>query len=195
MQAWSGLVISIYSARAIDAVNAIKTKIISRFTSEDSHEHSHKQFERAQFLREMIHGVSLTFRSSILRACAASIAICAWFALSNHCVLTAASRPLTCENSEGFPMHAHKQPPKPSHSANLPCCKTLAATRVLAIPHVAKNCFAIGQIEFSDEQSLIFPSVHFTAGVVLDTGPPASATFAELVLQRSILAHAPPILV
>jgi len=92
-------------------------------------------------------------------------------------------------------MHAHKQPPKPSHSANLPCCKTLAATRLLAIPHVAKNCFAIGQIEFSDEQSLIFPSVHFTAGVVLDTGPPASATFAELVLQRSILAHAPPILV
>lgn len=91
-------------------------------------------------------------------------------------------------------MHAQKQPTKPSHSADLPCCKTLAATRVLAITHVAKNCFAIGQIEFSDKQSLIFPRVHPTAGVVLDTGPPATATFAELVLQRSILAHAPPIL-
>jgi hypothetical protein len=26
----------------------------------------------------------------------------------------------------------------------------------------------------------------------LDTGPPESSSFAELVLQRSLLAHAPP---
>ena len=186
--------ISICSARAIGAVDPSKTKIINRFTSEDSHEHSHKQFERTHFLREMIHGVSLAFWRSILRACAASIAICAWFGLSNHCVLTAAPRPLAPEKTEGCPMHAQKQPPKPSHSTDLPCCKALAATRVLAITHVAKNCFGVGQIEFCDEQSLIFPGVHLTAGVVLDTGPPGAATFAELVLQRSILAHAPPIL-
>ena len=28
----------------------------------------------------------------------------------------------------------------------------------------------------------------------LDTGPPESRSFAELILQRSILAHAPPVL-
>jgi len=143
----------------------------------------------------MIRGVNLVFWRSILRACAASIAISAWLGLSNHCVLTAAPRPLASEKGEGCPMHGHKQPPKPSHSPDLPCCKTLAATRVLAITHVAKNCFAVGQIEFCAEQSLILPGVHLTAGVVLDTGPPAAPTFAELVLQRSILAHAPPILV
>jgi len=91
-------------------------------------------------------------------------------------------------------MHAQKQPSKPSHSTDLPCCKTLAVTRVLAVTHAAKNCFAVGQIEFCDDRSLIFPAVHLTAGVVLDTGPPAAPTFAELVLQRSVPAHAPPVL-
>jgi len=175
-------------------INASKTKVINRFISEVPHEQSHKQFEYVQFLREMMRGVSLVFQRSILRACAASIAICAWFGLSNHCVLTAAPRPLASEKSEGCPMHAQKQLPKPSHSTDLPCCKTLATTRVLATTHVAKNCFAIGQIEFCDDRSLIFPGVHLTAAVVLDTGPPTAPTFAELVLQRSILAHAPPIL-
>jgi len=87
-----------------------------------------------------------------------------------------------------------KQPPKPSHSTDLPCCKTVAADRVLAITHAAKNFFAVGQIEFCDDRSAIFPAVHLTAGIVLDTGPPAAATFAELVLQRSVLAHSPPFL-
>jgi hypothetical protein len=138
--------------------------------------------------------VSLIFEHPIMRACAAVIAICAWFGLSNHCVLTAAPQPLAPEKSEGCPMHAQKQAPKPLHSTDLPCCKTVAATRVLAITHAAKNCFAVGQIEFSDDRSLIFPGVHLRAGVVLDTGPPGGETFAELVLQRSILAHAPPLL-
>ena len=91
-------------------------------------------------------------------------------------------------------MHAQKQPPEPSHSTDLPCCKTLAATRALAITYAAKDCFAVGQIEFCDDRSVIFPAVHLTAGVVLDTGPPGAPTFAELVLQRSVLAHAPPFL-
>ncbi len=183
-------------ARYFDLLRvSIRPGIISRFTSEDSREHPHKQFERAHFLREMIRGVSLVFQRSILRAFAASIAICAWFGLSNHCLLTAAPRPLAPEKSEGCPMHAQKQLPKPSHSTDLPCCKTLAATPVLVITHAAKNCFAVGQVEFCDDRSLIFPGVHLTAGVVLDTGPPPTAsTFAELVLQRSIFAHAPPIL-
>jgi hypothetical protein len=32
------------------------------------------------------------------------------------------------------------------------------------------------------------------ACATLDTGPPGSISFAELILQRSILAHAPPVL-
>ena len=187
--------ISICLARAIGPVDDNKRRSISPFTSDDSHEHSHKQFEWAYFLREMIGGVSLVFRLSILRACAASIAICAWFGLSNHCLLTAAPRPLALEKSEGCPMHAQKQPPRPTHSTDLPCCKTLAATRVLEIMHAAKNCFAVGQIEFCADQPRIFPTVYLTGRVVLDTGPPTAPTFAELVLQRSIFAHAPPILV
>jgi hypothetical protein len=187
-------VISICFAKAIGPIKASKTKIINRFIPKVSHDHLHKQFERAHFLREMICGVSLILERPILRASAAVIAICAWFGLSNHCVLTAAPQPLAPKTSEGCPMHAQKQAPKPSHSTDLPCCKTLAATRVLAITHVAKNCFAVGQIEFCDDQSRVFPGIYLTARVVLDTGPPCAPTFAELVLQRSIRAHAPPFL-
>jgi hypothetical protein len=38
------------------------------------------------------------------------------------------------------------------------------------------------------------PKIPFR-GATLDTGPPGATSFAELVLQRSILAHAPPIVV
>jgi hypothetical protein len=30
------------------------------------------------------------------------------------------------------------------------------------------------------------------APLLLDTGPPGAFSFAELILQRSLLAHAPP---
>ena len=32
------------------------------------------------------------------------------------------------------------------------------------------------------------------APLLLDTGPPGAHSFAELILQRSLLAHAPPFL-
>jgi hypothetical protein len=31
--------------------------------------------------------------------------------------------------------------------------------------------------------------------MLLDTGPPGAFSFAELILQQSLLAHAPPVLV
>jgi hypothetical protein len=33
------------------------------------------------------------------------------------------------------------------------------------------------------------------APLLLDTGPPGAFSFAELILQQSLLAHAPPVLV
>jgi len=32
------------------------------------------------------------------------------------------------------------------------------------------------------------------APLLLDTGPPGARSFAELILQQSLLAHAPPVL-
>jgi hypothetical protein len=41
---------------------------------------------------------------------------------------------------------------------------------------------------------LIARSLRTAAPLLLDTGPPGARSFAELILQRSLLAHAPPIL-
>jgi hypothetical protein len=46
-----------------------------------------------------------------------------------------------------------------------------------------------------EEFALIALQGSALAPLLLDTGPPAARSFAELILQRSLLAHAPPVLV
>jgi hypothetical protein len=73
------------------------------------------------------------------------------------------------------------------------CCKTLRAV----VPTVAKS-WTRNDTDFSDvdlyfkEFALIAYSRRQPAPLYLDTGPPGARTFAELILQRSLLAHAPP---
>jgi hypothetical protein len=119
----------------------------------------------------------------------------AWFAISNHCVLGA------IEAQAGKPVaHCHDHPSSPVQPGDgdqeSPCCKTLRAT--VATPVKAPEAqpdtslFAyefVSQVHAYDDRQL--ERVSYFA----DTGPPGSSTFAELVLQRSILAHAPPLLV
>lgn len=122
------------------------------------------------------------------------LTMAAWFAISNHCVLSA------IEASAGKPVaHCHGPEPSPVQPSGgdqeSPCCKTLRAT--LAVPVKAPDAqmhaslFAydfVSQIHAFDDRQLACVS-YFA-----DTGPPGSSTFAELVLQRSVRAHAPPAL-
>jgi hypothetical protein len=50
----------------------------------------------------------------------------------------------------------------------------------------------VGTQDYVAELMLVPPRVVFQP-VSLDTGPPRSLSFAESVLQRSVLAHAPPV--
>jgi hypothetical protein len=120
------------------------------------------------------------------------LTMAAWFAISNHCVLGA------IEAQAGKPVaHCHGHQPSPAQPSDgdqeSPCCKTLRAT--VAIPVKAPEAQPdaslfvydfVSQIHAFDDRQLEGVS-YFS-----DTGPPGSSTFAELVLQRSILAHAPP---
>src|SRR4030081_1390439 len=84
-------------------------------------------------------------------------------------------------------------PAKQKPAPHLPCCKDL---RAVASP-VMKSVAAFAQQlvdsqEYAAEISL--PPPHLAIELfTLDTGPPGALTFAESVLQRSILAHAPPV--
>jgi hypothetical protein len=116
----------------------------------------------------------------------------AWFAISNHCALGA------IEAHAGKPVphcHDHQSSPVQPNGGDQesPCCKTLRATLATPVkaPEVQPDAslFAydfVSQIRAYDDRQL--ERVSYFA----DTGPPGSSTFAEMVLQRSMLSHAPP---
>jgi len=116
----------------------------------------------------------------------------AWISISNHCALGAL---IAKTDSAVAPMHCHGNQPAPSKKSNddeMPCCKMLRAT----ITSEAKIVEAASQ-NFVPIQNWILSEVISAPAtqlspLELDTGPPFSRSFAESVLQQSILAHAPP---
>jgi hypothetical protein len=121
--------------------------------------------------------------------------LAAWLVLSNHCLFgstEATADPVA--PADECPMHSAspaKQKEKPA--AKIPCCKEIRAVVVKSITKtltLAARSFA-GQ-EFATVAFPIPPRQ--TAELhALDTGPPGLLSFAETVLQESMLAHAPPV--
>jgi hypothetical protein len=124
----------------------------------------------------------------------AFVMFCAWFAISNHCALgTATPAPQTKLAGSGCPFHQARHPaPKPSQDA--PCCKILRATLVTPAKNIVRVAFYIAPADFTFSTFVVLapPELSF-ASAALDTGPPGWRSFAELILQRSILSHAPPV--
>jgi hypothetical protein len=119
------------------------------------------------------------------------LAFSAWFALTNHCALGAIA-PSTESGPEmsGCPMHS--TPAKKKPAANTPCCKNLRAT---VAKSVTANPIALRFIGCREHAPEIFPAPARIAIEIegLDTGPPSCLSFAESVLQESMLSHAPPL--
>ena len=87
---------------------------------------------------------------------------------------------------------AKKPVAKKKPATHLPCCKDLRAVAspvVQSVGAVAKQL--LGSQDYRAEIFLPPPHVAIET-FAFDTGPPGAITFAESVLQRSILAHAPP---
>jgi len=121
-----------------------------------------------------------------------AVAIFSWVAISNHCAFSALVAQ-THATQSACPFHSQpaKTPPPP---AGIQCCKILRAV----VPTVAKG-WARDDAGVSDAD-LYFEKLAFItnsqsarSSLLLDTGPPVARSFAELILQRSILAHAPPV--
>ena len=126
----------------------------------------------------------------------ALVTAAAWFLAANHCVVACLAAPVNaeaeshehCSGSSDTP--AGQEQPKDCETSN--CCKSLSAP-----PSFAKNLvgydkafytlkdYVVSEIVFLGEQ-------HDASISELDTGPPPAHCFAESVLQRSLLAHAPP---
>lgn len=128
------------------------------------------------------------------------LAVFAWLLAVNHClveVIDAAGAPAETHTAAAVPSHAdghspgHEKQGQEDDSAT--CCKDFskAAQTDNASPQF-KNVVVKLVTFFSGVQLLpVAPKADLNPHY-LDSGPPAS--FAESVLQRSVLAHAPPIL-
>jgi hypothetical protein len=124
----------------------------------------------------------------------ALVTLVAWFCLANHCVLdlslASAEEPMAAETN-GCPMHS--APAKKKPAAKLPCCKevraVLAKGATKAMPFSARLAipceYAVNIFGLPPRVTL---EIHG-----FDTGPPGCFSFAELVLQESMRAHAPPV--
>jgi hypothetical protein len=120
----------------------------------------------------------------------------AWFLISNHCLLAempAASKAISACHR---PCCGNQPPAKNKTESGAECCKTLRAT----LSGAAKDFAGYDTSLFALQLYFISPVISTNdSGPIpvleLDTGPPFVSTFAESVLQRSILAHAPPVIV
>jgi hypothetical protein len=133
-----------------------------------------------------------TFLSRMCHSLTALLTIAAWFCVSNHCALVFSSRAALSAPAEASDCPMHSAPAEKKPKANIPCCKDLRAIA----SHAAKNINAlVRQVVGAQDYAaaiLVAPPRLTICSPALDTGPPHLRTFAESILQRSLLAHAPP---
>jgi hypothetical protein len=131
--------------------------------------------------------------NAITRWAVVGIAICSWIAVSNHCAIAAVASEMPKTQTE-CPFHS-KPAKQKEQSSQVQCCRILRA-----IVFTQSKAWARDDAKFSDAVFCIEECAPFASSLralvplLLDTGPPKSRSFAELILQRSLLAHAPPCL-
>jgi len=130
----------------------------------------------------------------IARCLIIAITICSWIAISNHCAFaTIATRTDSVQTDCPF----HSKPAKhKEQSSQVQCCKILRAVASVPAKSWARDDTKLSDADaYRAEHALaIVYSQTALVPLFLDTGPPNAHSFAELILQRSLLAHAPPLL-
>ena len=131
------------------------------------------------------------------------VALIAWFGVSNHCALDAIARQKMTSAVDCCPFHSHAgkpqnhpiQPQNQKHSDAQPCCKILRAIVANSAKDPARLVIDLTNVDIPFAKLVAFarPKISFSS-VALDTGPPGAFSFAQLILQRSLRAHAPPFL-
>ena len=126
------------------------------------------------------------------RGAIVAVAICSWFAISNHCAFAALATKTDSVQAE-CPFHS-KPAKQEQPSTGAQCCKILRAVAPVATKSWTRDDAKFSEANrYYDERALITAYSQTTvAPLFLDTGPPDARSFAELILQRSLVAHAPP---
>ena len=115
-----------------------------------------------------------------------------WFVITNHCALARIQAQLAADD-EAPCCHLQKQAPEKEVPCQemAQCCKAVKASR----PGKAEVKFDKASFKihyFAILQVLAAQSAPPAPELVFDHGPPRAVSFAESVLQHSLLSHAPP---
>ena len=126
-----------------------------------------------------------------MRCAAVAIAICSWIAVSNHCAFAAVAAEIDKAQTD-CPFHS-KPAKQKEQSSQVQCCKVLRAVFFAKTKHWARDDakFCDANFPVQAHTFVVYPS-RAVAPLLLDTGPPCAFSFAELILQQSLLVHAPP---
>jgi len=126
-----------------------------------------------------------------MRYAGVAIAICSWIAVSNHCAFAAVAMGISKAQTE-CPFHS-KPAKQKEQSSQVQCCKILRAVVFAKTKDWARNDTKFCEANFPVQAgALLMYSTRTVAPLLLDTGPPRAFSFAELILQSSLPAHAPP---
>ena len=129
--------------------------------------------------------------NAITRCAAVAIAICSWIAVSNHCAFAAVASEMHKAHTE-CPFHS-KPAKQKEQSSHVQCCKVLRAVVFAKTKNWARNDAKFCDANFPAlAGAFVVYSSRDVTPLLLDTGPPGAFSFAELILQQSLLAHAPP---
>lgn len=126
-------------------------------------------------------------KMSTLRAGLALLCLAAWLVLSNHCALADV---FGRTGKGGCPRCAHESPRKPAPVGVNDCCKQLKVTPEAAVSF--RPAMRVPLTLAFLPMALLAPPAAQALPEMADTGPPPVPWFAEIVLQQSLRAHAPP---
>jgi hypothetical protein len=138
-------------------------------------------------------------RTSLFHWVTVTLTAVSWLALSHHCALglAAVESHNQQEAAEQHDCCANDAPskPRPAKDPTIPCCKTLPATAASLSKAYQPEATILAASVLEFVTLLVSEPPRLSVAVcLLDTGPPGKKTFAESVLQESLLAHAPPVL-
>ena len=152
-----------------------------------------KTVESAHYIDKMQSNMNTFGRSRIVQLAIVPFMMFSWIAISNHCAFGAVATKSEPSQSE-CPFHS-KPAKQKERSTQLQCCKILRAVVSTAGKSWTREHTSFSNIDpYFEKLALIVTSRNALLPLLLDTGPPGARSFAELILQRSILAHAPPFL-
>jgi len=125
------------------------------------------------------------------RCIIAGLTICSWIAVANHCAFAAVATKTHSAQTE-CPFHS-KPAKQKEQSSQVQCCKVLRALALAKAKSWARDDAKFSEADlYCAERTRVTYSRTTLAPLLLDIGPPGARSFAELILQRSCLAHGPP---